>query len=138
MLALVDRRESQEMSSLLLSPLLTAMTARKGLLSKAEQKDFSAAIDAALPAAIASRRAKLAETYAGIYTEEELAALVGFYESDIGRSIASKQVQVSMIQGLAGASLMFEVAEEAKKGFCPSHPKAKLCTQKPERSASAS
>lgn len=137
LVALNSTAETRDMASLLLAPMVTAMAAKKGLLTASEQKDFGKAVNAAMPAAFDAKRARMAEAYAGIYTETELEALIAFYDSDVGRSIASKQVQVGMVNGLSGAGVMMDVMAEAKRTFCPAHPKARLCVQKQDQPAAS-
>lgn len=56
--------------------------------------------------------------YADRFTVEELTALVAFHETPLGRSIAQKQVEVGMDQGLAMEAAVLRFEADLMRKFC--------------------
>jgi hypothetical protein len=62
--------------------------------------------------------AEMVPVYAAVFTEEELVALVGFYDSPLGRSIAEKSVQVMPEAERAVMALVPQMLEKMALRMC--------------------
>ena len=60
----------------------------------------------------------LVPVYADRFTAEELAALVAFHETPLGRSIAQKQVEIGMDQALAMEVAVLQFQADLMRKFC--------------------
>ena len=109
--------------------LISAMAAKAAKLSKQEAQEFGREVDAVMPEVLEASRQEAARTWAKIYTEEELTAMLRFYDSSIGRSIAAKQLQVSVQSGIRAAGVNIEVVAKARERFCRNHPRTQMCRQ---------
>jgi len=62
--------------------------------------------------------AEMVPVYAGVFTEEELVALVAFYDTPLGRSIAEKSVQVMPAADRAVMALVPQMMEKMAMRMC--------------------
>ena len=60
----------------------------------------------------------LVPIYAERLTVEELTALIAFYETPLGQSIARKEVQIGMDQGMAVEAAVMQFQVELLRKFC--------------------
>lgn len=72
------------------------------------------ALDAAMPRYIE----KMTPLLAAAYSEEELAALVAFYESPVGRSVVAKSRDVGGISSQAMKDLLPDIMDDAMDRYC--------------------
>lgn len=72
------------------------------------------ALDAAMPRYIE----KMTPLLASAYTEEELAALVAFYESPLGQSVVAKSRDVGGISSQAMKDLLPGIMDDAMDRYC--------------------
>jgi hypothetical protein len=72
-------------------------------------------------------------TQARVYTEAELEALVRFYETPVGRSIAAKSPQAAVATQEALALLHPAIQARTLAWFCRRHPDGPMCGTTPAR-----
>lgn len=107
-------RMDESMSNILdsLDPLMTSDDGAED--SEVMRQSTREALDAAMPAYIE----RMVPVFAASYTEEELEALVAFYESPLGQSVVAKS------RGMGGASseamkdLLPTILDDAEKRYC--------------------
>lgn len=98
----------------MLDPVL--LTAGEGDAEQAEamRSATKQALDAAMPQYIA----KMTPLLASAYSEEELAALVAFYESPVGQSVVAKSRDVGGISSQAMKDLLPGIMDDAMDRYC--------------------
>jgi hypothetical protein len=89
-----------------------------GGLSDADSKHMRDSVKEAMNAAMPEYVDALTEIYADAFTEEELQAMVDFYESPIGQSVLKKSNEINEPVMAAMMDLMPEILVDTMTRFC--------------------
>jgi len=89
-----------------------------GALSDADSKHMRDSVKEAMNAAMPDYVDALTEIYAEAFTEEELQAMVDFYESPIGQSVLKKSTQINEPVMAAMMELMPDILVDTMTRFC--------------------